>query len=193
MRRLSLIASRPYSSSSCLHNRLLSGTVEPRSRRSMDRTQLCGSCNDGSIPSESTKRCSYLFDKSQKPGFSGLLCYTLVFFATAFARRDFLRDAVFFLMMPRLAALSIALYAALSDVFASSVPTFLAFFTAPVRVRLRRRLNTRFLSDERCAFFAEVVIAICSRILRHLASLSKPERTPGTIPIYDSAGEGHRS
>ncbi len=36
-------------------------------------------------------------------------------------------------------------------------------FTSSCRIALRRTLNTRFLSETRCAFFAFFVIAICGR------------------------------
>lgn len=89
-----------------------------------------------------------------------------------FAKRDFLRAAVFFLMTPRFAALSIALYAAESAVCwsargAPAVET--ATFTAPARERLVRTLNTRFLSCERIAFFAPLVIAMHGNVARALS------------------------
>lgn len=83
---------------------------------------------------------------------------------TALARRDFFRDAALGLMIPLLAALSIALYAVESDWradAASVVIVFLTDLTVSVRARLRRTLNTCFLREARCAFFAEVVIAMC--------------------------------
>jgi hypothetical protein len=88
--------------------------------------------------------------------------------ATNFARRDFLRDAVFALMTPRLAALSIALYAAESFAVALAISPAVALvrtaFTVSVSARLRRTLNTYFRALALFAFFAELVIAICISI-----------------------------
>lgn len=77
----------------------------------MDRTQLCGSCNVSSILTESTKENS-LYKK--RPACAGLFLYTTSLYFSSFraiaaASRDFFRAALFFLIIPRFAALSIAL------------------------------------------------------------------------------------
>ena len=102
-------------------------------------------------------------------------------FATRRARRAFLREAVFFLMTPRFAALSIALYAAESFSFprsgaAFSWSVFESVFTALLSAFFRRILKTRFLSDARCAFFADVVIAISMSSLAHAPPTRKDVR-----------------
>jgi hypothetical protein len=75
----------------------------------MDRTVPCGGTDVGSIPTESTK-CE-LSKRKTAGQMTGCFSfrYLTVPRLTAAARRDFLRDAVFFLMMPVFAALSIAL------------------------------------------------------------------------------------
>ena len=79
------------------------------------------------------------------------------------ASRAFLRAAVFFLITPRFAALSIALYAAESCFICSSRG-------APVALRVNavtscnfllfRKLKTCFRTETRAAFFADFVIAM---------------------------------
>lgn len=80
------------------------------------------------------------------------------------ASRDFRRAAVFFLRVFIFAALSIALYAAGSFASAPATsPAVTSFSTSFVAVRtrrVRRRLNTRFRSWLRTAFFAPFVIGI---------------------------------
>jgi len=85
-------------------------------------------------------------------------------FLIAFARRDFFREAEFFLMTPFLAALSSALYARTS---ASLVPalvfamtSFLTFFTVLAIVSLTARLTRRFRLEDLRAFFADDVIGM---------------------------------
>lgn len=105
--------------------------------------------------------------KTKRP--NGALCFLNMkqyypSFLIAAERRDFLRLAVFFLITPRFAALSSAWYAALSSARASaaffSEMSFPTALTASCIVRLRRRLNTRFLREARSAFVAELVFAI---------------------------------
>jgi hypothetical protein len=88
-------------------------------------------------------------------------------FPRALAKRDFFREAVFFLITPVFAALSIALNAAARDCSASlfwpAVMNPRTVLVVEVSARLRRTLNTCFLRDARCAFFAEDVIAMCSK------------------------------
>ncbi len=105
--------------------------------------------------------------KTQTPeriAFGGLFIYFPTF-ASESMRRDFFRAAVFFLMMPRFAALSIALYAvAMSDCASVVLPALMVVFTdftAPWSAVLRRMLYTRLRDDTRIAFFAFFVIAIC--------------------------------
>ena len=78
--------------------------------------------------------------------------------------RDLVRLAVFFMITPRFAALSSALYAfgskAIASSFFLSVTKMRRFFTASFIARFLRRLNTRFLPEALNAFFAELVIAI---------------------------------
>jgi len=78
--------------------------------------------------------------------------------------RDFLREAVFAFIIPRFAALSIDLYAAGRSFSASVVlpatSAFLSVFIASRKAFFLRILNTCFLIDARCAFFADVVIAM---------------------------------
>lgn len=99
---------------------------------------------------------------TKKSPFKGIFLYES--FLIAIARRDFLRDAVFFVMMPRLAALSIDLYAAESFSFASAL--FLAatetrtLLTATFMARFRRSLKTFLRADARSTFFADDVIGI---------------------------------
>lgn len=79
-------------------------------------------------------------------------------------RRDFLRAAVFFFMTPRFIALSIALYADGRSFSASAKSlaesALVIIFVVSERALRRRILKTRFLVEERIAFFAELVIAI---------------------------------
>ena len=79
--------------------------------------------------------------------------------------RDFLRDAVFALMTPRFAALSIALYTVGSSACASLVFPALRWswkvLTSSWSTTFLRMLYIRFLRDARWAFFAPRVIAIC--------------------------------
>lgn len=77
--------------------------------------------------------------------------------ATRFARRDFIRAAVFFLMRPRFTALSIA-FCAEGRSFAS--PDFPTAFTASFMIFARRALNTRRRSSTRYAFLADFVFAM---------------------------------
>ena len=86
--------------------------------------------------------------------------------------RDFILDAVFFLMVPRFADLSIALYVAERLFSASStfpeVTSLRVSLTASFMVRSRRTLNTRLRRLAACAFFAELVIGIVTqRIPQH--------------------------
>jgi len=91
-------------------------------------------------------------------------------------RRDFFRAAVFFLIIPRLAALSIALYtdesAELTSSFFPSLVKARIFFTDFVIARCLRRLNTRFLAALLKAFLAPFVMGMCS-ILAYFKYLCK--------------------
>lgn len=81
-----------------------------------------------------------------------------------------MRDAVFFLMNPLFADLSIALYAAASF-SPASFPDFAemvrATLTVSFIVRLRRRLTARLRADDRRAFFAALMIGIEVRGCSH--------------------------
>lgn len=68
----------------------------------MDRTRACGARNVGSIPTERTSNL-------KKNPFWVLFCFYLVLAKrTREVKRDFWREAVFDLITPRFAALSIA-------------------------------------------------------------------------------------
>lgn len=75
-----------------------------------------------------------------------------------------MRDAVFFLITPRLVALSTALYARGSSFSASEeFPVVIAFLTSFIDESislLRRKLNTCLRNEARCAFFADAIIGI---------------------------------
>lgn len=94
----------------------------------------------------------------------------LMFLTTA-ARRDFLREAVFFLITFVFAALSIAWYALES----AERATFLSFevasartsFSASLSTFLRRSLPTFLRFEPRTARFADLVIAIFTPIYTH--------------------------
>ena len=77
---------------------------------------------------------------------------------------DFLREAVFFLNTPLLAALSIALYAIersfLASSFFFSLTSFSILFTDSLTAFLLRSFLAFFTSEPRNAFFADVVIGI---------------------------------
>src|SRR5690606_7361453 len=91
------------------------------------------------------------------------LFYFAEAFLMSFERRDFLRDAVFFLMSPRFAALSIALYASESfacAALASVVTSSRVSLIVALRVRERRRLNTCLRFEPRRAFFADWMIGM---------------------------------
>lgn len=78
------------------------------------------------------------------------------------------RDAVFFLITPRFAALSIALNAALNCSAALVLSVFEIFSTFLIMSRmffLRESLVFFFLIDPRRAFFADVVIGMGSKWL----------------------------
>jgi len=83
-----------------------------------------------------------------------------------FIKRDFLREAVFFLIMPRLAALSIAFWTFGKSFRASSgflaEINFLYSLTTLCSWFLRFKLKTFFLLEERSAFLADDVIGIFS-------------------------------
>lgn len=84
-------------------------------------------------------------------------------FAIAFARRDFLRSALPFLIVPRFAALSNALNAAdKSETVAFSFldTLLLTVFTVSFIVFKMRPFTSLFLSLTRSAFLADLVIAI---------------------------------
>ncbi len=95
-------------------------------------------------------------------------------------RRDFLRAAVFGLMTPRFAALSIALYACGMSALASArepwAMCFLTFFTTSVSSLFLRTLNTRLCSDDRWAFFAPLVIAIVLNAAHYTRDTEKAQR-----------------
>lgn len=93
----------------------------------------------------------------RKTALPGDVSYFAPALRTWATRRDFLRAAVFFLMIPRFAALSIAWKALERD---SGVIAFLAPFTESLSAFARTTLNSRFLRDARWAFFAELVIAM---------------------------------
>ena len=98
------------------------------------------------------------------------------FFKSA-ERRAFFRAAVFFFITPRFSALSIAWYAAFkaSAWPARSLPAVpRALFTDSAIARLRRTLNTRFLMDARCAFFAPFVIAIVDGMYPEISRSASP-------------------
>lgn len=83
-------------------------------------------------------------------------------------RRAFLRLAVFFLITPFFAALSIALYAAEREVFASfqffATTSFSIDLTPSLRIFLVRVLIAFFFSDTRSAFLAFLVIGIVAKL-----------------------------
>jgi len=88
--------------------------------------------------------------------------YAILF--TNLVNLDFFRAAAFFLMIPRFAALSIALYTR-GRSFAASFLFFtaLSFLTSFKIFRIadrRRSLKTRFRFDARNAFFAPLVIGM---------------------------------
>ena len=73
----------------------------------MDRTRVCGTRDPGSTPGEGTDRHNKTLTPSVLGFYIACLPYSFVR-ATCFMRRDFFRAAVFFLITPRFAALSIA-------------------------------------------------------------------------------------
>ena len=81
-----------------------------------------------------------------------------------FKSRDFFRAAVFFLITPRFAALSIALYACDISFSASltspAKESLLIFLRISRMVRRRLSLKTRLRLDARSVFFAPLVIGI---------------------------------
>ena len=90
-----------------------------------------------------------------------------VFYCALFTNaisRDFFRAAVFFLITPRFAALSIALYASGSNPIASFLffasKSFCTSFIDSRMARRRLSLKTRFFREVRSAFFADEVIGI---------------------------------
>lgn len=115
--------------------------------------------------------------------------------------RDFLRDAVFAFIIPRFAALSIALYVAGISFSASDTPletrAFFKVLTVSANALLRRILKIRFLDEALFAFFAEDVIAM-QKILRdksqkcnflyRLILFETPQTSCGSVRIhlYDS-------
>jgi len=109
-----------------------------------------------------------MYNKKQPSADGCFLSYDFTRLIAA-TSRDFFRAAVLPLMIPRFAALSIALY--VSGSFASASFTsplsiaFRIFFTASFIVRERRTLNTRFRNDARSAFFAPLVIGIYIRFI----------------------------
>lgn len=117
-------------------------------------------CHTGNIATRQTKTTALDGRLSHIP--SGWLPYAVARFIAA-TSRDFLRAAAFALMTPRLAALSMALNASERS-FSVSFPfvatALLTAFVASFIAFLRRRLNTCFRRDARCAFFAPFVIAM---------------------------------
>lgn len=89
-----------------------------------------------------------------------------------------MRAAVFFLRIPRFIALSIALYAD-GRSFSAPAMSFLKIAAEKVFVESRkadflRILKIRFLAEDRIAFFAELVIAICIMyVIRYLPRKGK--------------------
>src|SRR3990167_1460539 len=93
-----------------------------------------------------------------------VFCYLAPAALTLAVKRDFLREAVLSLITPRLAALSIALYASGKSSFAFlASPATTALFTSlttSLITLLRRMLKICFFFDWRLAFSAPLVIGI---------------------------------
>ncbi len=138
-----------------------------RFHRSMDRTLPSEGRDAGSIPAESTIR------KEPRPLGARLFSYFAFAFAMESARRDFLRAAVFALITPLFFALSMAAYAAGSSFRAAATSLAVSDLVSDLEISriasLRRKLNTCFFSEERIAFLAELVIAICVLTLMYTA------------------------
>ena len=122
------------------------------------------------IISEESK--TYSLSKNKSSPFGELLGRSYFVAWRRFVRRDFMREAVFFLIVPCLAALSIALYSSGSDLVASAIffPTMSleVVFTASLTDFLCRALKTRRRLFTRFAFLAFFVYAIARHNTRFL-------------------------
>ncbi len=89
---------------------------------------------------------------------------------------DFFRAAVFDLITPRLAALSIALYAAgrasFADLASFPATKVLIVLTASRIVRRRRSLNTFLRADCRTDFFCALIIGIIYFVRKRMRLMS---------------------
>lgn len=122
------------------------------------------------------------FLKTKSPALRGAFCLEDYERLMRAERRDLVRDALFFLITPRFAALSIAEYASLRDASAPSLflssAIFFTFLTASAMARSRRILTTRRRFPARSCFFADAVIGI----VRKPYQKSPCKATSGMLP-----------